>query len=209
MRALADPRADEVAQVILTRDELLVVQAAPKELVAEPDAVGVDDVCLTVIRHLLDAALFHEVGDLRAVDALRLAGEAEEEAQGVKGDLGARGVGGEDSAEIDRIFGVAVEVRPAIEARRMNAVEQRPVSQDRQVEAVAVEADELRAQGCDALDEGLDDFPFGPIARVRRAQRPDGPMAERTFSDQGANAGDLGLGGPDERRQLIAVVRFG
>jgi hypothetical protein len=48
-------------------------------------------------------------------------------------------------AKIERIFGVAVEVLPDLQACGRDAVDHRPISEHRQVEAVTVEGNELGA----------------------------------------------------------------
>jgi hypothetical protein len=85
---------------------------------AEPyDVVGWEE---AVVDHiggdLLDAALLHQRGDLRAVDALGLAGEAEEAGEAVEAHPGARIIGGEHVAKVEGVVGVAVEIGPARQA---------------------------------------------------------------------------------------------
>ena len=65
-----------------------------------------------------------------------------------------------------------------------------PIAQHGQIEAVAVERDELRAQLRDLVAEGGDQFLFCPLAHMRRADGVHCPVISFPVRDQGSDADD-------------------
>ena len=63
-------------------------------------------------------------------------------------------------------------------------MDHRSIAQDGQVEAVAVERDELRAQLRDLVAEGGDQLLLGPLADVGRAERVHCPMIALPVRDE-------------------------
>src|SRR5512144_797097 len=64
------------------------------------------------------------------------------------------------------------------------------ITQNGEVEAVAVERHELRDELCDLFTECANQLLLGPFADVRRAQRIHRPTIALAVSDERANAHD-------------------
>jgi hypothetical protein len=73
MRFCVAPRFDELAQIRLTRLECNVGQLASKQLVSQPNAMGVDDITFTVVGDHLDLAIEELSLDLAGIHAVGLA----------------------------------------------------------------------------------------------------------------------------------------
>ena len=69
-------------------------------------------------------------------------------------------------------------------------MDHRPIAQHGQVEAVAVEGDELRAQLRDLIAEGGDELLLGPLAHVGRADGVHRPVIGLPVRDEGSDADD-------------------
>ena len=96
----------------------------------------------------------------------------------------------EDVAEVERVVGVSVEVGADRQPGSRDLVDHGSVAQDGQVEAVAVEGDELRVQLRDPVDERRDQLLLGPLADVRRAEGVNRPVIGLSVCDEGADADD-------------------
>src|SRR5262249_29948021 len=118
-----------------------------------PHLVGADNVGLTVGRDLLDIALPEVTLHLAAIEPLRLSGQTHHSADLVKSGLALRTKRREDVTQIDCVLGVTVEVGTRRKTRRGYTVDHGSVAQHGQVEAVAVERDELRVQLCNLIAE--------------------------------------------------------
>ena len=57
MRFRVAPRFDKLAQIRLTRLKRHFAKIASKQLVSQPNAIGVDDITFTVVGDLLDLAI--------------------------------------------------------------------------------------------------------------------------------------------------------
>jgi hypothetical protein len=68
MRFRVAPRLDELVQVRFTFLECDIGQLAPKQLVPQPNAIGVDDISFTIISDLLDLAIEKVSLDLGAAE---------------------------------------------------------------------------------------------------------------------------------------------
>ncbi len=64
---------EEFAEAVLAGRIIDCVEPAAKQLIAQPNPVGIDDVRLAIIRNLLNPALAKMTVHLTAVDAIRLA----------------------------------------------------------------------------------------------------------------------------------------
>ena len=107
----------------------------------------------------------------------------------------------EGVTQIDGILGVPVEVGTHRKARRGYAVDHCPIAQHGQVEAVAVERDELRAQLRDLVAEGGDQLLLGPLAHVGRADGVHRPVIGLPVRNEGSDADDRVV---DVLRKLVA-----
>ena len=87
VRFCAHPLGEEPQQVVFTPLELSPAQPSPERLVDEPDAIGADNIGLTISRHLSDPTLPHIPLHLTTVD-VRLAGKPERSAQVVEAGFG-------------------------------------------------------------------------------------------------------------------------
>jgi hypothetical protein len=96
----------------------------------------------------------------------------------------------ENVAQVHRVLGVAVEVRPRSQARRRHAVDHGPIAQNRKVKAVAVEGHELRAQLGDFIAERPYQLLLAALSQVRRAQRVQCPAVALAVSNERADAHD-------------------
>lgn len=139
------------------------------------------NVGLAVVGDFFDLALAEVALDLPAVEPLRLARQAHHSADLVKGGLALLPCGLKDEktsrrSQIDGVLGVPVEVGPRRQPRRGNPVDHGSVAQHGQVEAVAVECDELRAQLRDLVAEGGNQLFLGPFPYVGRAYRLHSPV---------------------------------
>src|SRR5262249_59230247 len=98
---------------------------------------------------LLDLALPEVALHLAAIEPLRLSGQTHHSADLVKSGLALRTERREDVTQIDCVLGVPVKVGTRRKPRRGDPVDHGPIAQHAHVEAVAVEGDELWAQGRD------------------------------------------------------------
>jgi hypothetical protein len=149
-------RPHEICQVPLARPEYISAQRTAKQFVPQPHLVSADHVGLAVVSNLLDLALAEVAFHLAAVEPLGLSGQTHDPADLVKSGLPLRTERREDVAQIDGILGVSMEVGAGMKPRRGHPMDHGPISQHGQVEAVAVEGDELRAQLRDLVAEGGD-----------------------------------------------------
>jgi hypothetical protein len=76
-------------------------------------------------------------------------------------------------------------------ARGSRPIDHRAIPENRQIEAVAVERNELRPELADLLDEVAYEFGLGPLTYMRRAERIHAPALRLTTRDQGTDAEDL------------------
>jgi hypothetical protein len=149
-----------------------------------------DDITLAVIGDLLDLALAEVALDLTAVEAFRLSGQAHDPADLVKSGLSLRAERREDVAQIDGILCVPVEVRTHRKPWRRYPVEHGSVAQHGQVEAVAVERHELRAQLRDLVAERGDQLLLSPLAHMGRTDGVHRPVIGLPVRDQSSDADD-------------------
>ncbi len=170
--------------------EIVRAQPSAKQLVAKPDAIGVHDIGLAVIGDFMDFAVPEVPMHLPAVDAVGLAGQAKNFADLVQRRLALRAERRQRVAKIERVFGVAVEIRPRRKAGSRHFVDHRPVTKDRQVEAVAVKSYELRRKLGDLVDKGRNQLLFGSVADMRRAKRIHHPGPVVAMGDERADADD-------------------
>ena len=63
------------------------------------------------------------------------------------------GEGPKDVTEIEGVFGIAMEIWAHLKPRPHNSVDHRPIAEDRKVETVTVEGNELGAELPDLGDE--------------------------------------------------------
>jgi len=75
-------------------------QSAVKQLIPQPDSIGVDNVRLAVVRDLLDPALKEISLDIGTIDAFRLSRQVHDLAEFVQRSLGMRGERGVDVAQV-------------------------------------------------------------------------------------------------------------
>lgn len=81
-----------------------------KQLITQPDAIGVDDVGLAVIGDFLDPALAEKAMHLTAVDAAGLARKSHDLAKLMKRDFPLRTVGRKYITKVHRVIAVTVEI---------------------------------------------------------------------------------------------------
>ena len=80
MRFRVAPRPDELAQVRLTRLECNIGQLAPKQLVSQTNAIGVDNISLTIVGDLLDLSIEEVSLDVGSINAVGLPWQAHDSA---------------------------------------------------------------------------------------------------------------------------------
>jgi hypothetical protein len=71
----------------------------------------------------------------------------------VQRNLVVRAEGRQHVAEVDRVFGISIEVRARRQPRRGNRADYCAVAQDRQVEGSPVECNQLRVEIGDSVDD--------------------------------------------------------
>jgi len=76
MRFRVTSSLDEFAQIRFARSERNIEQLSQKQLVPQPNAIGVDDIGLAVICDLLDLAIKEVLLDLSSINAVRLPWQA-------------------------------------------------------------------------------------------------------------------------------------
>jgi hypothetical protein len=128
---------------LLTRLVLPSGQPSAKQLVQQPDSIGVDYILLAVGSNLGYPPLTHELLDLSAINAAGFPGEAQHPADLVQRRLGPA-KRREHITKVYCIIGVSVEIRAIGEARSRDAVEHRPVAQDWQVKPIPIERNQSR-----------------------------------------------------------------
>jgi hypothetical protein len=69
MRLCVASSLDEFAQIRFARLERSIGQLSPKQLVPQPNSIGVDDIGLAVICDLLDPAIEKVLLDLSSINA--------------------------------------------------------------------------------------------------------------------------------------------
>jgi len=74
MRLRIAPSFDEFAKILFAELKLDRGQLAPKQLVPQPNAIGVDDIALTVIGDVLNSALSKIFLDFATIDIDGFAG---------------------------------------------------------------------------------------------------------------------------------------
>src|SRR5262249_10195269 len=127
-----------------------------KQLVPQPQLVSADYVCLAILGHLFDFPLAEIALHLATIEPFRLSRQAHDSADLVKTCLSLRTKRREHITQINGILSIPVEVRTRRKPRRGYAVDHGSVAQDREVEAIAVERDELRLQLRNLIAEGGD-----------------------------------------------------
>src|SRR5208337_529917 len=194
-------RFEERSKPLFARLDIVRTQSSANPLIAKPDTISIDDIGLAVIGDFLDFAVQKVAMHLTAVDAVGLTRQAQNLADLVQRRLALRAEGGQRVAKIQRIFGVAVEVRPSAKARSRHFVDHRPIAKNRQVEAVAVEGDELRRKLGNLVDKGRNQMLFGPVADMWRAKSVHDPSTVVAMRDERADADDRVV---DVFRKLVA-----
>ena len=81
MRFRVAPRFDKLAQIRLTGLKRYFAKIASKQLVSQPDAIGVDDITFTIVGNLLDLAIEEVSLDLRPIHAFWLTWQAHDPTQ--------------------------------------------------------------------------------------------------------------------------------
>jgi len=163
--------------------------------------VSADHVGLAVVRDFLDLALAEIALHLTTVEPLGLSRQAHDSADLVKSSLSLGTERREDVTQINCILAESVEVGTRREPRRGYAVDHRPVAQHGEVEAVAVEGNELGAQRRDLVAEGADQLLLGPLAHVGSTDGVHRPMVGLAVCDERSNADDRVI---DVLRKLVA-----
>jgi DNA invertase Pin-like site-specific DNA recombinase len=110
-----------------------------------------------------------------------------------RGDLAARRkVAGKSAASgSTNLFAGITTCGACGQARRGDAVDHRPVAQDRHVEPVAVKGHQRRSEAVHAGRECRDQIDFTPVADVGCTQRLNAPNAVDPFRDQRSENSDL------------------
>src|SRR5262249_494079 len=116
-----------------------------REIAPQPHLVSADYVSLAVVGDLLDLALAEVALDLATIEPFRLPRQAHNSADLVKSGLSLRTKRREHVTQVDCVLGIPVKVGTRRKPRRGHPVDHGPIAQYGQVEAVAVESDELRA----------------------------------------------------------------
>ena len=73
MRLRIAPRLDELAQIRFARLECRIGQLAAKQLVPQPNAIGIDDIALTVVGDVLNSPFPKIFLDFATIDVVGLA----------------------------------------------------------------------------------------------------------------------------------------
>jgi hypothetical protein len=123
-----------------------LAQSPAKQLIPQPNSIRVDDVRLAIVSNLLNLAFKEKSLYLVSVDALGLSWHAHDFAELVQRSFAMGSERGENIAQVDCVLGVSVEVGSNSQSRRRDAVDHGTVTQNGQVEAIAVERHELRRQ---------------------------------------------------------------
>jgi hypothetical protein len=194
-------RTEEFRQVPLARLVFFLVQPPSKQLVPQPQPVRVDHVRLAVVGNLADAPLAVVPLHVGPADAVGLPRHPHHPAEFVQRGPRLQAERRQRVAQVDSVLGVPVEVRPGRQPRRGHPIYHRPVPQDRQVEAVAVERHQLRLQLGDPVDEGGDQLLLSPLAHMGGADGAHRPVATLSVGDEGADAHDRVV---DVLRELVA-----
>src|SRR5262245_34036448 len=87
MRSRSRTRADELGQIPFACFKRRVVQPSAKQLIPQPNAIGVDHVSLTVVRDFLDPPFAKVSFDIRAREAVRLSWKPHGPTQLIECDL--------------------------------------------------------------------------------------------------------------------------
>jgi hypothetical protein len=90
--------------------------------------------------------------------------------------LGLRTEGGQHIAQVNRVFGVPVEIWTRGKTWGGNSVNHRPVSKNRKIEGRTVKRDKLRRERRDFLHERRDQLLFGSLSDVGCPERIYGSM---------------------------------
>ena len=96
----------------------------------------------------------------------------------------------QDVTQIDCILTIPVEIGTRREPRRGHTVDHRSVAQYGQIETVAVEGHETRAQLCDLVAECGDQFLLRPLTHVGRADGVHRPVVSFPVRDESPDADD-------------------
>ncbi len=70
MRFRVAPHPDELAQIRLACLECIIGQLAPKQLVPQPNAIGVDDISFAIVGDLIDLPIKEVTLDLGSINAV-------------------------------------------------------------------------------------------------------------------------------------------
>src|SRR5262249_5077379 len=138
--------------------------------------------------NFLDLALAKIALDLTTIEPFRLSGQPHHSADLVKSGLPLRTERREDVTQIDGILGVPVEIGTGREPGRGYPVDHGSVAQYGEVEAVAVERDELRPQLSNLIAEGGDQLLLCPVTHVGRADGIHRPVVWLAVCNQGSDA---------------------
>ena len=106
-----------IAQIRFARMQTILGQPSTKQLVAQPDAVRVDDVGFAICRDFGYAPLATVPLDIRPANAVGLPWKPHDATQLVQRRLVLRTEGRQHVAEVDRVFGVTTEVWARRESR--------------------------------------------------------------------------------------------
>ena len=151
---------------------------------------SLDDVGFAITRDFVDLAGGDHRFNLAAVDSIRFAGEPENAADFVELHLAARTERSEYIAKVDGVIGVAIEVSAGVEAGSGDAIDHGAIAQNRQIESIAVEGDELRLELVDSINDYHKRVPTRDVNRViaeAQQKQPAGSGARVLYALQGAN----------------------
>jgi hypothetical protein len=116
---------NEIDETGLTRLKSPSRKSAAKKFMAQPNAIGVDDIALAVLGNLANASFKIEFLYLTTADPIWFARQTHHPAKLVQCDLALGAERGQDIAQINGIFGVPIEVWTPGQSRRCYPMDHR------------------------------------------------------------------------------------
>jgi hypothetical protein len=110
MRLCVTAYFDEFNEICLACFELRVIEPSTKQVVPQPNPIGIDDVRFTIVSDFLDSALKAIAGNFTTMDAGGLSRYSHDFANLVQRCLGLRGKRRKNITQVDRVVGISVEV---------------------------------------------------------------------------------------------------
>src|SRR5271166_4814649 len=121
------------AQIRFARSQTMLGQSSAKQLVAQPDAVRVHDIGLAICGDFGDAPLATVLLDIRTAHSVTLPWKPHDATQLVQRRLVWGAEGRQRVAQVNRVFGKAIEISTRGQPRRANPTDHCAIAQNRQV----------------------------------------------------------------------------